>query len=344
MDKIFDISPVDRPFCDATSVGEAGNTQKDWVRESLAAANPQNKRIDGSSSDGLNDTVLGERLSNYHQISSKTVRVSDRARNSNTVDTSDELIRQLTKRQKEVRRDEEAAYVSKNTAIAGNGTTVEGQLAGVGSWIGVKVLNAASTTSDRGAGGADPVLSNDATGDGGFPVTAAVAGTARPWSETVTKNMMRESYLQGGNPTIAMSTPQSIEIISDYLFTSSARIATLRTETSASNRTDNGTGGGRSGGGVTAQGAVNILVTNFGTLELVPNRFQPEVSAGVSDLYLLDPDTWERCYLQGYETKELARNGLAENREITVDYSLIALNPEANAIVADIDTTAAGVV
>ncbi len=81
----------------------------------------------------------------------------------------------------------------------------------------------------------------------------------------------------------------------------------------------------------------------FGTLELVPNRFQDEVAADVADLYLIDPDSWERCYLQGYETKELARDGLAENREITVDASLIATNPEANAIVADISTNIAGV-
>jgi len=155
--------------------------------------------------------------------------------------------------------------------------------------------------------------------------------------------MMREAYLQGGNPTLAMSTPACIEVMSDYLFTSSARVATLRTETAASNRTDNSTGGGRSGSGVTAQGSVNILVTNFGTLELVPNRFQPEVAADTADLYLIDPDSWERCYLQGYQTKELARDGLAENREISVDFSLIASNPEANAIVADINTATPGV-
>ena len=60
-------------------------------------------------------------------------------------------------------------------------------------------------------------------------------------------------------------------------------------------------------------------------------------------MYLLDPTTWERSYLQGYETKELARTGLGENREITVDATLVALNPEANAVVADCDLTTAAV-
>jgi hypothetical protein len=133
MDAIYDVSPVDRPFCDATGSTSSGNTLKEWVREELEAADPDNARVDGSSSAGINDTQTGERIANYHQIMSKTVRVSDRGRESDTVGSSDELIRQLMKRQKALRRDEEAALVSKNVAVAGDGNTVAGKLAGVGA-------------------------------------------------------------------------------------------------------------------------------------------------------------------------------------------------------------------
>jgi len=338
MDAIYDVSPVDRPFCDAVGSTNSGNTLKEWVREALEAATANNARVDGSSSSGINDTVTGERLANYHQIATKTVRVSDRGRESDTVGSSDELIRQLMKRQRALRRDEEASMVSRNIAVAGDGSAVAGKMAGVGGWIGVKESDVASTTSDRGATGVDPVLTGDGGGGGGFPTTGATLGTARALSETSIKNMMREAYLNGGNPTMAMSTPACIEVLSDYLFTSSARVATLESMAPQGNRTDNGTGNGNSGGGIVAQGSVNILVTNFGTLELVPNRFQPEIAAGDADLYLIDPELWERSYLQGYETNELARDGLAENRETSVDFSLCALNPEGNAVVADVDT------
>ncbi len=332
MDAIYDVSPVDRPFSDGTGSKSAGNTYTEWVREELEAANKDNARVDGSSSSGINDTVTGERIANYHQIMTKTVRVSDRGRESDTVGSSDELIRQLMKRQKALRRDEEAALVSKNVAIAGDGNTVAGKLAGIGGWIG---SGQAATNTDRGATGADPILSGN---PGGYPITEAVAGTKRAGSESAIKTMMREAYLKGGNPTVAMSTPGVIEKLSDYLFTSSARVATLESQAPQSNRTDNSSGGGKSGGGIVAQGSVNILVTNFGTLELVPNRFQPEVATDVADLYLLDMELWERSYLQGYVTKELARDGLAENREISVDVSLCSLNEEGSAIVADIDS------
>lgn len=338
MDSIFDVSPVDRPFCDMIGSDTSDNHLKSWVRESLEAANKDNARIDGSSSAGLDDTVTGERISNYHQIMSKTVRVSDRGRSSNTIGSNDELVRQLMRRQKAARRDEEAALVSGNAAVEGNGTSVASKLAGIGAWIGT---GQGSTNSDRGiTTGADPILSGN---PGGYPATAAVAGVKRALSETTIKSMMRVAYENGGNPSVAMSTPAVIEVLSDYLFTSSARVATLQSDVDSSNRTDNGTGGGRSGGGVVAQGSVNILVTNFGTLELVPNRFQDDSSTGAADLYLLDPELWERSYLQGYETKELSRDGLGENREITVDVTLCSLNEEGNAVVADIDYALAGV-
>lgn len=337
MDKIFDVSPIDRPFCDMIGSDTSDNQTKSWVRESLEASNPNNARIDGSSSAGLDDTVTGERIANEHQIMTKTVRVSDRGRNVDTIGSSDELVRQLMKRQKALRRDEEASLSSNNAAVVGNGTSVASKLAGIGSWIGTGQAN---TNTDRGiTTGADPILSGN---PGGTPTTAPVAGVKRALSETTIKTMMRSAYEAGGNPTVAMSTPAVIEVLSDYLFTSSARVATLQSDVDNGNRTDNSTGGGKSGGGVVAQGSVNILVTNFGTLELVPNRFQPDSASGASDLFLIDPELWERSYLQGYETKELARDGLGENREISVDVTLCSLNEEGNAVVADIDYALAG--
>ena len=105
MQKIFDVSPVDLPFTDSIGKATSGNFKKDWVRESLAAADPNNARVDGSDSSG-DDTVVGERLSNYHQIMSKIIKVSDRGREVDSIDSSDELIRQLMKRGKEIRRDQ----------------------------------------------------------------------------------------------------------------------------------------------------------------------------------------------------------------------------------------------
>lgn len=343
MDELFDISPVARPFCDAVGTTTSTSNLKEWVRERLEAATDANAAVEGDAATG-DDSETGERLQNYHQIMDKVVFVSDRATQINTVGTSDELIKQVMKRQKALRRDEEARMVSRKIAGAGNGSTTASTMAGCGGFIGVDFLDVAMdpATSSRGAAtGTDPLLSGEGAGGGGFPDTIAVSGTARALSEATVKSLMEAAYMHGGNPTMAMSVPTAIQLFSDYLFTSSARVATLQSTAPQGNRTDNGTGNGNSGGGITAQGAVNIFVTNFGTLELVPNRFQQETATDEADLYLIDPTTWERSYIQGYQTNPLARDGTAEKRQITVDVTLCGLNPEGNAVFADIDLTTA---
>ena len=331
MNRIYDVSPVDLPFTDAVGRMDSKAHYKEWLREALEAANKDNARIDGSSSAGINDSVTGERLGNFHQIMTKTVRLSDRARTVDGIESSDELIRQLMKRQKALRRDCEAALTSRNVAIAGDGTATASKMAGVGAWIGTGQSN---TNSARGATGADPILSGN---PGGYPTTAATVGTKRAVTETIVKSMMRAAYDKGGDPRIMMSVPAAIEVVSDYLLTPNAKIATVQSYVDQGQRTSLSTGNGLSGGGVTAQGSVNIFVTNFGTLELCPNRFQPDTASGAADIYLIDPDYWEVSYLQGYETRELARDGLGENREICVDVTLCSMAEEASAVVADVD-------
>lgn len=266
-----------------------------------------------------------------HQIATKIVKVSDRGRSSDTIGSSDELVRQLMKRQKALRRDVEASFTSNNAAVAGavTGTDATGasKAAGIGAWV---------MTNNVGPG--DFVASTLSGGTGGFP-GAPTPGTAAAGTEANVRAAMRLAYLEGGNPTLAMSTPVCIEGFSSYLFTSSARVATLQSNAPQGNRTGTAAGNGNSGGGIVAQGSVNLFVTDYGTLELVPNRFQPEVAADVSDLYLIDTDYWEASYLQGYETKPLARTGLAENREISVDFTLCATNERSSAAVRTIDTS-----
>jgi len=122
MQAIYDLSPEDKPFSDAIGTRSDSNAYVEWIAETLEAANPDNARIDGSDSTA-NETRLGNRFGNYHQLATKTVQVSDRGRNVDTIGSSDELVRQLMQRQKALRRDVEASLCSNNIADPG---TVDG--------------------------------------------------------------------------------------------------------------------------------------------------------------------------------------------------------------------------
>jgi hypothetical protein len=114
------------------------------------------------------------------------------------------------------------------------------------------------------------------------------------------------------------------------MFSASARIATLTSEA------------GQTPGAKVAQGSVNIFVTDFGiTLEMVANRLQQETAAGEANLYMIDPGYLSIAYLQGYQTEVLAKPGLSDTRQMSVDYTLKVLNEAAHGVIADIDTAIA---
>ena len=65
---------------------------------------------------------------------------------------------------------------------------------------------------------------------------------------------------------------------------------------------------------------MNIFATDFGVLELVPNRLmaQSNASPASDTMFIMDPGYLSLSYLHGYRTYPLAKTGLLEKREIAV--------------------------
>jgi hypothetical protein len=175
-----------------------------------------------------------------------------------------------------------------------------------------------------------------ATGANGLVEIAGV-GTEEALTETKVRDVQEAIYTKGGNPSTAMMPPAVKRLFSEYLFTSSARIATLIAD----------------GGGAASErkgsGSVDVFLTDFGTLSLVPNRLMPyydTTAAGPQGdanayMFVLDPSLLELSYLQGYRVEPLAKSGLSDKRIMSVDHSLCVKNFDGLGGVADIDPTAA---
>jgi len=317
MNKIWDISKIPLPFTDMIGSGSAKNEYKEWTTDELAQPDLTNAVIDGADASG-NDTATGARVGNHHQISDKVVKVSYRADASDTIGRAKELSYQLMRRQQELRRDVEAIALSNQASVADDGNTTAGKAGGLPSWI--------ETAHTNGTAG------GFSTGTG--LTVARTPGLKAALTETQIRDTVQEVYNAGGDPTKLMSIPGVIRKISEYLFTSSARVATLQSDQ------------GKSGEKATALGAVNVFVTDFGTLELIPNRLQQTykdsgASDDVADVFILDPEYLSLCYLKGYQTDTLAKTGLAENRQMSVDWSLIVNTEKAHGIIGDVDIAAA---
>lgn len=311
-DVISNISPTEVPFHSNVRRDTATNTLHEWSIDTLAAADVNNRQVDGADF-GTDSSAPAARVGNYAQISIKYIAVSRRANKINKAGRKSELAYQIAKKGKELRRDCEAIALNTQGAVAGS-NVLPSETAAVAAWLTTNIIG--------GVGRTDGALSN---GTYGIPTTDVVDGTAVALTEDNLLTVIKNCYVAGGNPNMIMVGPTLKQKISNYMFGSSARIATQYQDQGANPR-----------GGVKAVGAVDTYVSDFGTLDIVPNRFQRE-----SDCYVLDTEHWAIAYFDPYKTETISKIGDAERRHILVDWLVKSDNEAASGAVFDVDETAA---
>lgn len=316
MQKIWDISKIPLPFTDLIGTGSHDNSLTTWTQDTLQAQNLDNAAVDGQDITAYNNAGPGPRVGNHSQISTKAVAVSERAQSVNAIG-GNALSHQLMMRQQELKRDIEGIMLTGQASVADDGATVAGKAGGLASWLETNV----SVGATGAAGGYDTAT--------GLTVTPT-PGTKRAGSEATLRDLLQSVWQNGGNPTVLMSVPAVIRKLSSYMFTSTAQIATITSDV------------GQKKGAKVAQGSVNVFVTDFGiTVDMIANRLQPVVSAGVADLFILDPGLLELSYLKGVNVAPLAKVGLADKRLMSADWTLKVLNEKGLGGYFDLDTALA---
>lgn len=311
---ISNISPTDTPFQSNIGKGSAEADKTDWQIDALADSSADNIHIDGDdfSGDALTDPT---RLATYCQISRKDIVVTRRADKVNKAGMRTALAYMVAKAGKELKRDVEARLLCNQIPVQGN-STLGSETGGLDVWL--------TSNTSNGALGSDPTLS------GGIPNAAATPGTARALDESSLLGLFKDAYNSGADPSILMMRPEVKVLFSNYMFSSSARIATPYQDHGKDPR-----------GGVTAVGAVDVWVTDFNVVEVVPNRQQKVTATDTSTVFVLDPEYAETRYLDGYMVERIAKSGDSNKRMLLVDYGLCVKNEAAHAAYRAVDETTA---
>ena len=320
---IYNISPMDTPFLNGVGKGSCDNTYFEWQTDTLAQA-ADNRKDEGDDPQAL---AVSEprRLGNYTQISAKTVMSSGTAEAVDFAGRKSTQAYQLAKRAKEIKRDMEKMLLSDDLADAGAaaGTSPSANIprvtAGFASWIGTTVAGT-STVIDQ-AGGSPAAtgigLVNNGTGSpapGPDGTTVAAAGTTPATALTLGAINMAVSRIWdlGGTPDIMMCSGSIKQTISGSTIGGSV-VADLMKDVGSADKQ------------ATAVNAVDVLVTDFGTFKVVPNRF------GVAGrVYLIDYDLWSVDYLRPFRTETLAKTGDNVKQMLLAEYGLRAKNGDGN--------------
>lgn len=258
------------------------------------AAAAANAQLEGDDIATAAAATPTTRAGNYCQISYKTGIVSGTARKVSTAGRKDELAYQVAKKGAELKRDMEFALTQNGARVAGDSTTAR-VTAGLEGWI--------ATNDSLGATGVSPTPGS----------VAAQDGTQRDFTESLLKGVLQNVFTAGGNPTVLMVGPVNKQKVS--AFSGNA----TRMDKSEDKK---------------LYTSIDVYVSDFGELKVVPNRFQRERTA-----FVLDMDHWELKTLRPFETEELAKTGDAEKFMLITEYGLESKQEAASGAVRDLLTT-----
>lgn len=301
-DALISISPTETPVMSAIGRRNVANTYFEWGVVSLTAADGSNRVIEGEAAPGNDALTAAVRQGNYTQISDKVVEVSDTAEAVNGAGNEQTIAKQIAYKLKELKRDMETMLTANVAASAGASGTAR-QTAGLPAFL--------RTNAVRGSSGADGTTSG--SGDSGYVDAAATDGTQRDVTEDLLKSVIASCWDAGAEPSIVVCGSGVKQEIST--FTGNA--------TKYKDIADK-----------TLSAAIDIYVSDFGELQIVPNRF----SRG-RDCLVLDPNYARVAYLKPTTQKPLARTGHSERRLISVEYGLQVDNEAAHGVVADVNTS-----
>jgi hypothetical protein len=323
MDTIYNIAPTDTPFMTGIGRETCKDTYTSWLQDTLEEPNDGNAAKDGADL-GADTSFRGKRVGNVCQISRKSLIITDRAEVVDKAGRSSEVAYQLAKASKALKRDMEAILTGNQSALPDTTGDIAPKLGSLAACFRAGVAPEVTTALVGAGAGALGGVQADGMPD------AYVPGTARGLTETLLEQVIEAAYVNGGDPDTIMVSPAMKRVISDYLFTSSARVAALYSDVGQPKRNDQ----------ATAVSAVDVYISDFGTLKIVPNRFLGYTRAtgkASNNVYVLEMAKWAVGYLRPFATKTIAPTGAAQKRLIEVDYTLIYKHEMASGAIMDIN-------
>jgi hypothetical protein len=303
-DMIYRISPTEVPFTSSAARSKATNTKHEWQTDKIDAAVATNQRAEGDAASNTTVTPT-TRVLNYCEIGRYDFEISGTAQTVNQAGRK-EMAFQLVKYGLRLKRDMESALSGANGFVSGATGTARVS-ASLESWLSTNwTTQCASPTSAASTG--------YITGTGTTaPVDATTVVTV---TEANVKAIIAQCWQQGGEPdTILVGKYNKVKvsgfsgILANNIFQ-------------------------QAGGQAKIVAAADAYVSDFGTLKVIPSRFNRDRT-----LCILDMNYWAVAYLRPFQSTELAIRGDSSERMILAEYTLESRNEAASGKVTDLATS-----
>lgn len=291
-DVIYNISPTDTPIMSSIGKTKATGVFHEWQTDSLAASTTANALVEGADATAA-DLSPTSRIGNYTQIVGKTIQVSGTLEAVDKAGRKSEKAYQLAKASSEIKRDIETIITANQGQAVGSSNSTARKMGSLLSYI-------KTNTSKNGTSvtGVDPVT---------VGVSTRTDGTQRTFTETILKDVISKVFVSGGTPSALFVSPSLKQVVSGF-----TGLAAQRYQVPTS-------------GQATILAGADLYQSDFGVLQIVPNRFMR-----TRDALVLDPEYAALAYLRPFQTNELAKAGDSDKTQILAELTLEVKNEAAH--------------
>lgn len=291
-DIVYNVDPWETPFYTRIPTTDATGSNHEWPIDELEAVDANNAAVEG---DDLSIQVSTNpvRRGNNIQTFTKTLMVSTQQQAVLQAGVDDEIDYQLVKKTKAIRRDIETVILGDQIKGAGNKTTAA-NLAGYATWC--------LTNFSGGAGATGPT--------GGDGTTAPVAGTNRPFSESLLQSNLASVWNSGGNVDMILVDGTQKGVVSGFSGYAD------RVKTAEDRR---------------LVAAIDLYESDFHDSEVVADRF-----IGSGRAFTVQTNMWASAELVPLYQFELAKTGIADKWGLEVQLTLEARNEKASGQIRDL--------
>lgn len=316
-DHIALVANEETPFFSMLKTEKMTGARKEWQVDGLVAVNPDNANFSGDIK-AFQARPQTTRVGNYPQFFRKDFNVTDKAIVLNTAGRSDQLAYETMKAVKEIKRDIESVLTGNQGEQNEISDAQPGLLRGFESWI--------ATNVNRGTGGSNAPNPTSGAVDGtdrNFTQASVAAGDLA--GEAALNNILRSRYHRTGEASKQLTmllSPQHHDVAASFKGRDQSRIQVDLKE---------------------VQGAVDLVITNYGRVMLKPSVFhayRPGPSSTQTfgnSILLCDPEYLCVSYLRPMFREKLARVTDAVPFMIGAELTLIVKNEATQGIIADLN-------
>ncbi|BBI55060.1 UNVERIFIED_ORG: hypothetical protein GCAPEGMB_00510 [Vibrio phage V07] len=317
-DVIYNVDPFETPVMNSIGRGSAHNIVWDWQVDEIGKGHATDTIVPEGHDFTQQEQQSTDRLSSIMQINERGFGITGTDEAIKKAGRGSELAYQMAKVSKKLKMDMEMQLAGGHHQYTDNGgnVAVARKTPSVSSWISKNVIQVDGTNKSTLTGNTPAPVTGVANGRGVWQEPGA-ASTAE-LTETHLQDLLTGIYMESGrSPNTLVVDPKTKTKISNTF----VGRATGQLQQSAKDKT--------------VQSVVDVYISDFGTLRIMPSRYiGGDLEQGGMAL-ALDTSQWSIDFLRSFNTYDLPKTGDHMRKALNVEWGLRCNNELSSGMIID---------